>query len=238
MNDNLLCGVAASQCLDLEPLWFLGLPPWLHMQKAHDLINTYYAFSPHKPSSSSISPRIFASDASMLPAALSFHHQHSITLFSISHSSALAINLDCFHTSVWVYHSEMYGLIASTIHQYNLPPPPPYLFSSPSLYTDHLNSSHIIASAIHLPPLSHQWSSLPGRSLYRWLLHLLQHSPPPHHPPNIIYTPAYTNSSLTPSTVNMLADQLASGSQYLQLRPPPAPLPSDVRVRLKAHDPA
>ncbi|PBK63305.1 hypothetical protein ARMSODRAFT_1088611 [Armillaria solidipes] len=117
-------------------------------------------------------------------------------------------------------------LCPSTIHHYNLPPPPPHLPSSPSLYTDHLNSSRIIASAIHLPPLSHQWSSLPGRSLYRWLLHLLQHSPPPHHPPNIIYTPAHTNSSSTPSTVNALADQLASGSQYLQLRPPPAPLPT------------
>ncbi len=225
-DDNLLRGAAATQGLDLEPLWFLGLPPRLRMQKAHDLINAYYAFSPHKPFPSSISPGIFASDASMLPAAPSFRHQRSVTLSSISHSSALAMNLDCFRTSAWVYHGETYGLIASTIHQYNLPPPPSHLPSSPSHYTDHLNSSRIIDSAIHLPPLSHQWSSLPGRSLYRWLLHLLQHSPPPHHPPNIIYTPAHTNSSSTPSTVNALADHLASGSQYLQLRPPPAPLPT------------
>ncbi|KAK0229128.1 hypothetical protein EDD85DRAFT_741369, partial [Armillaria nabsnona] len=169
------------------PLWFLGLPPRLRMQKAHDLINAYYAFSPHKPFPSSISPGIFASDASMLPAAPSFRHQRSVTLSSISHSSALAMNLDCFRTSAWVYHGETYGLIASTIHQYNLPPPPPHLPSSPSHYTDHLNSSRIIDSAIHLPPLSHQWSSLPA---------------------------------------NALADHLASGSQYLQLRPPPAPLPT------------
>ncbi len=37
----------------------------------------------------------------------------------------------------------------------------------------------------------------------------------PHHPPNIIYTPAHTNSSSTPSTVNALADHLASGPQVL-----------------------
>ncbi|KAK0228538.1 hypothetical protein IW262DRAFT_1351615 [Armillaria fumosa] len=41
-----------------------------------------------------------------------------------------------------------------------------------------------------------------------------------------MYTPAHTDSSSTPSTVNALADQLASGSQYLQVRPPPAPLPT------------
>ncbi|KAK0226668.1 hypothetical protein IW262DRAFT_782323 [Armillaria fumosa] len=62
--------------------------------------------------------------------------------------------------------------------------------------------------------------------IYRWLLHLLQHSPPPHHPPNIIYTLAHTDSSSTPLTVNALADRLASGSQYFQIRPPPAPLPT------------
>ncbi|PBK65559.1 hypothetical protein ARMSODRAFT_851529, partial [Armillaria solidipes] len=173
--------------LDLEPLWFLGLPPRLRMQKAHDLINAYYAVSPHKPFPSFISSGIYASDASMLPAAPSFRHQRSVTLSSISHSSALAMNLDCFRTSAWVYHGETYGLVASTIHQYNLPPPPPHLPSSPALYTDHLNSSRIISSALHIPPSPHQWSSLP---------------------------------------VNALADRLASGSQYLQLRPPPAPLPT------------
>ncbi|KAK0460747.1 uncharacterized protein EV420DRAFT_1762933 [Desarmillaria tabescens] len=224
MDENLLHGAAAS--LDLEPLWFLGLPPRLRMQQAQDLINAYYAVSPHTPFPTSIPPGIFASDASMLPAAPSFRHQHSVTFLSISHSSALAMNLDCFRTSAWVYHGETYRLIASTIHQYNLPSPPPHLPSSPTLYTDHLNSSRIVSSALHLPPLPHQWSSLPGCSLYRWLLHLLQHSPPPHHPPNIIYTPAHTNSSLIPSTVNVLADQLASGSQHLQIQPPPTPLPT------------
>ncbi|KAK0440360.1 hypothetical protein EV421DRAFT_1737414 [Armillaria borealis] len=68
-DNNLLRGAAASQALDLEPLWFLGLPPRLRMQKAHDLINAYYAVSPHKPFPSSISSGIYASDASMLPAA-------------------------------------------------------------------------------------------------------------------------------------------------------------------------
>ncbi|KAK0439458.1 uncharacterized protein EV420DRAFT_1316137 [Desarmillaria tabescens] len=170
-------------CLDLEPLWFLGLPPRLRMQQAQDLINAYYAVSPHAPFPTSIPPGIFASDASMLPAAPSFRHQRSVTFSSISHSSALAMNLDCFRTSAWVYHGETYGLIASTIHQYNLPSPPSHLPSSPTLYTDHLNSSRIVSSALHLPPLPHQWSSLPGH-------------------------------------------RLASGSQHLQIRPPPAPLPT------------
>ncbi|KAK0502361.1 hypothetical protein EDD18DRAFT_688802 [Armillaria luteobubalina] len=219
-------GAVASHSLDLEPIWFLGLPPRLCIQNAHDLINAYCAVSPHRPFPSSIPSGMYASDASMLPAAPSFRCDRSITCSSISHASALVMNLDSFRTSVWVYQGETYGLIASTIHQYNLPAPPPHLPSSPALYTDHLNSSHIISSALHLPPSPHQWSSLPGRSLYRWLLYLLQHSPPPHHPPNIIYTPAHTNSSSAPSTVNALADQLASGSQHSLLRPPPAPLPT------------
>ncbi|KAK0485335.1 hypothetical protein EDD18DRAFT_1037844, partial [Armillaria luteobubalina] len=62
-------------------------------------------------------------------------------------------------------------------------------------------------------------------SLYRWLLYLLQHSPPPHHlliSLTLQHTPTLPS---TPSTVNALADQLASGPQYLQVRPPPAHLP-------------
>ncbi|PBK59865.1 hypothetical protein ARMSODRAFT_1027063 [Armillaria solidipes] len=34
MDDNLLRGAAASQCLDLEPLWFLGLPPRLRIKRS------------------------------------------------------------------------------------------------------------------------------------------------------------------------------------------------------------
>ncbi|KAK0436641.1 uncharacterized protein EV420DRAFT_1672172, partial [Desarmillaria tabescens] len=64
------------------------------------------------------------------------------------------------------------------------------------------------------------------RSLYHWLLHLLQHSRPLHHPPSIVYTPAHTNSSSIPFQINAIADRVASSSQYLQIQLPPAPLPT------------
>ncbi|KAG7440800.1 uncharacterized protein BT62DRAFT_574379 [Guyanagaster necrorhizus] len=124
----------------------------------------------------------------------------------------------------WIYRGETYGLIVSTIHQYNVPPPAPILPSSPTLYTDHLNSCHIISSALSSPCTPYQWSNLPGRSLYRWLLYLPQHSPPPHHPPTITYTPAHTNSLSIPSQVNSFADLVASNSQWFKVRPPLAPL--------------
>ncbi|KAK0442581.1 hypothetical protein EV421DRAFT_1949429 [Armillaria borealis] len=185
VNDCVLHGAATTDSFD--PLWFLGLPPRSRMQMAHDLINAYHAVSPHARLPASIPPYLFGSDASMTPATTSLRTQRSVTFSSVSHHSSLALNLDFFRTSAWVYHGETYGMIASTIHQYNLPPPPRNLPSSPNLYVDHLNSTRIISSALHSPLSSHQWSSLPGRSLYH---------------------------------------RVASGSQYLQVRPPPAPLPT------------
>ncbi|KAG7451401.1 uncharacterized protein BT62DRAFT_1000644 [Guyanagaster necrorhizus] len=182
------------------PLWFLVLPPLLRMQNAHNLINAYHAVSIHPPLPSYIPPGLFDSDASII------------------------LPVSAFRTPL--HHGEAYGLIALTIHQYNLPPPPLNFPSFPTLYTDHLNSTHIISSAFHVPQLPHQWSSLPGRSLYRWLLYLLQHSPPPRHPPTIVHTPAHTNSSSRPSQLNASTDFIASRSQTTQSLPPPAPLPT------------
>ncbi|KAK0442470.1 uncharacterized protein EV420DRAFT_1224633, partial [Desarmillaria tabescens] len=43
---------------------------------------------------------------------------------------------------------------------------------------------------------------------------------------SIVCTPAHTNSSSIPSQINAIADLVASCSQRLQIRPPPAPLPT------------
>ncbi|KAK0493913.1 hypothetical protein EDD18DRAFT_1049558, partial [Armillaria luteobubalina] len=74
----------------------------------------------------------------------------------------------------------------------------------------------------------YQWSTLPGRSLYRWLLYNTTHrrNCTPPSPTVITYTPAHTNSNDPASLMNNAADLLATSSQNLILRPFPAPVPT------------
>ncbi len=46
-----------------------------------------------------------------------------------------------------------------------------------SPFTDHLNAVRFLNNALHLPPALHIWSSLPARSLYRWLYNILRSLP-------------------------------------------------------------
>ena len=49
--------------------------------------------------------------------------------------------------------------------------------SHPPIYSasDHLNAVTLLNNALH-PPLPHSWSSVPARSLYRWIFSVLTSS--------------------------------------------------------------
>lgn len=95
--------------------------------------------------------------------------------------------------------------------------------SLPPIITDHLNSARLISdSFVHnRPPPS--WSSLPARSLYRWLRDLLSQFP---DYPTLTYTPAHTSSTGLHSLVNAHADHYASSSQHHPLSKPTMPIPT------------
>lgn len=126
----------------------------------------------------------------------------------------------CQDNAFHVYgQGEVYALVAAGVYARR------NQSHAPTTYTDHLNAERIISSALVLSFQHRQWSSLPARSLYRWLLHNISHSNV-QNTSNIIYTPAHTNSTSLPSQINNAADNLATYTQTTLLRPPPAPVPT------------
>src|SRR5258708_6655462 len=70
------------------------------------------------------------------------------------------------------HHGELYGILAAALFATSSSSPSPL-----PIYSDHLNAVTLLNDALHHPPLPHSWSSLPARSLYRWIFSVLTSSP-------------------------------------------------------------
>ncbi|KAK0446585.1 uncharacterized protein EV420DRAFT_1339507 [Desarmillaria tabescens] len=205
-------------------LSMLALPRCMRKEMAEEVLRACLYTSPHDSFASPSLPGSWATDGSMIPATPGFREPRSVTFSAISGQGSVAFSLDLFRTSANIGLGETYGLVAANIYGSDSHLHSPQ--NSHDIYTDHLNSERIIASA-RCPSFQHyQWSSLPGRSLYRWLLYNITHPINNTSVPTIKYTPAHTDSTTPPSLLNNAADLLATTSQNLTLRPFPAPVPT------------
>ncbi|KAF8968699.1 hypothetical protein BDZ97DRAFT_324329 [Flammula alnicola] len=108
---------------------------------------------------------------------------------------------------------------------------------APSLYSDHLNSVTLLDGN---RPHPFQLASNPARSLYRWIFHTRDAAqrtglPTDSHPqpsqtplpfPYLQHVHAHTSSTSFPSSLNSLADDLASHRSSWKSLPPAAPSPT------------
>ncbi|GBE78620.1 hypothetical protein SCP_0115090 [Sparassis crispa] len=219
--------------------WTLALPRPVRQRNAHETLRALALASPHHLTTPSAS--LLASDASMIPANPSFRCPRMVNFAAVNHTSSLVASLASFRASSTTTHGEIYGMITALITAQppvgTSPPRDPSLSSptlTPMLVTDHLNSVRLINDSLEAPLLPHQWSSLPARSLYRWLRDILLHTT--HRSP-VVHAPAHTTSTSPTSLANRSADTLASASQRFLLPPPPAPLPTFFMDRYTLYSP-
>ncbi|KAK0464798.1 uncharacterized protein EV420DRAFT_1303188 [Desarmillaria tabescens] len=217
-------GVLENSSATGSDLSMLALPHCMRKEMAEEVLHACLYTSPHDSFASPSLPGSWATDGSMIPVTPGFQEPRSVTFSAISGQGSVAFSLDLFRTSANIGLGETYGLVATNIYGSNSHLHSPQ--NSHDIYIDHLNSERIIASA-RCPSFQHyQWSSLPGRSLYRWLLYNITHPINNTSIPTIKYTPAHTDSTTPPSLLNNAADLLATTSQNLTLRPFPAPVPT------------
>ena len=166
----------------------------------------------------------------MVPSPISVDSFCSVTFATASPTTSFQGSLANYGRSATILHGELYGLLIATLLAknplpYSDPLSPPT--SQPSLplpiSSDHLNAVTFLTDASFLPPLPHKWSSVPARSLYRWLLSLLASFPTQ---PSIHHVHAHTNASDPASLANSLVDSLASSAHSYPIPPLPVPLPT------------
>jgi hypothetical protein len=194
----------------------LALPPLTRQRQAeHDLLSlsslsTLPSLSP--------SPPLVASDASMLPSPVSPLEFRSVNFASASSTLSFRGSLANFGRSATILHGELYGILVAVLFATSQTPT-----SSPPLYSDHLNAINLLNDFLLKPPLPHSWSSLPARSLYRWIYSILTSSP---NRPSLHHIQAHTSATDPASRANATVDHLASSSHTLQISPLPVPVPT------------
>ncbi|KAG6826750.1 hypothetical protein H0H92_014590 [Tricholoma furcatifolium] len=170
-----------------------------------DLFNSSTPCITHTP------PHLFASDASMSPSRRSLHT--SVVVLNRS----LSVSLTDFLPFASIQHAEAFGVLISSLLVLDARDS---LDSAPIVYTDHLSSVNLASG---MPPLPHQLSYNPARSLYRWCFSILTRFDP-SSAPSIQHVKAHTDTNSLPCNLNRLADNIVSHSHTLLL--PAAPLSS------------
>ncbi|KAJ8095721.1 hypothetical protein PM082_022828 [Marasmius tenuissimus] len=198
--------------LDCDHL--LLVPPPTRQYIAEQTLLHHVRNSSHQPlpQPSIHTNTILASDGSMVPPTTSFASHRSVISSITTPSGSTPLSLALFRNSAVTAHAEIYGLIGCLLTATTLHPDKPS-----TIFSDHLNSINLIQNHTKHNLIS----SSPYRSLYRWLLHILQTSPSPI---TFTYTPAHTNATDIPSTSNAFADHIASSSHSNNI--PLAPLPT------------
>ena len=125
-----------------------------------------------------------------------------------------AATLDSFGRSASILHGELYGILFARSSSPSLP-----------IYNDHLYTVRLLCDALQHPPPSHSWTSLPARSLYRWILSALR-SFPSSSPPSLLHVRAHTGGTDPVSLANDFVDRLASGAHTSFPPPHPVPIPT------------
>jgi hypothetical protein len=157
----------------------------------------------------------------MLPSPAAPLAFRSVTFASASSTHSFCGSLASFGRSASILHGELYGILLAALFA----TASTSSSSPPSIHTDHLNAVTILNDALAHPPLPHSWSSLPARSMYRWIYSVLSSS---QTHPTIHHVRAHTRSQDPVALANGLVDRLASSSQSLTIPPPPVPLPTFV----------
>ncbi|KAJ7343258.1 hypothetical protein DFH08DRAFT_702295 [Mycena albidolilacea] len=114
--------------------------------------------------------------------------------------------------NILILHGELVGIIlALTLSDLAVPS---------TLYTDHLNSVHIINDSKTVIDQAPRLRTLNGRSYYRWILALTT-----NNPLRISYTPGHSDEVSLPARLNYEADHYASSAQWQPREILSAPIP-------------
>ena len=160
------------------------------------------------PTSSIQNDSLWASDGSMVPATSSLCDPKSITA---AVSGPTSIVLQIKHRNASILQGEQVGLVAALV----------LAKISPTIYTDHLNSTTLINDHMSAVSQDRRLCSMNRRSYYRWILDLVTRKRA-----TVTYTKAHTDELTTPASLNREADHLASTSQKLLSSIPIAPIPT------------
>ena len=173
---------------------------------------------------------LVASDASMQPSPISPLAFRSVTFASASPTSSFRGTLANYGRSASILHGELYGILLAILLATSSSPSKPL-----PIYSDHLNAVTLLNDALQHPPAPHFWSSLPARSLYKWILMVLRSSP---QNPSLLHVRAHTSASDPASLANRHVDHLASSSHSLPIPPPPVPVPTFSMDKFTPHLPS
>ncbi|KAJ3754347.1 hypothetical protein EV360DRAFT_86918 [Lentinula raphanica] len=108
---------------------------------------------PNLPQPSSQSHLISSSDTSMLPSSPNASQPLSVIFSSNTPFGSAAYSLLLYHNSASVPLGEVYSLLTCLLSLLHHSSPSPSV-----IYTNHLNSSHLVTDALTSPPLSHSWT--------------------------------------------------------------------------------
>ncbi|KAI0290376.1 hypothetical protein BC826DRAFT_1027341 [Russula brevipes] len=168
----------------------------------------------------------------MLPSPASLTAFRSVIFSSTSSASTIRGSLAAFGRSASILQGELYGILAAALlaRQSSLSSQPPVdpSVSIPQIYSDRLNAITTLNNALHTHPLPHSWSSLPARSLYRWILSVLRSFP---LTPTLHHVRAHTDASDPASRANCLTPLLIIYPHLL------TPTSSNLHPCLSLHSP-
>ncbi|KAG0702846.1 hypothetical protein DFH29DRAFT_999068 [Suillus ampliporus] len=149
----------------------------------------------------------------MVPARVNFECVRSVTFAVTAVSGSLVGSLDNYANGATILHGELYGLIvAALLARAGV--------QNSEIHSDHLNAIRIINSSLVSPLPSHSWSTLPARSLYRWLSSIISSSPTP---PTLSHIKAHMTSSSLPAQANAIVNASARQSHTRLICPYPVP---------------
>jgi hypothetical protein len=177
-------------------------------RKAEALLHALESVSKF-PRSREVGDDVWASDGSMVPAAVGLTESKTV-IGAATGPSTLALRVPGLNVSI--LHGELVGLITALVLSAktdNTRNP------NTTLLTDHLNSVRLIndnQSSINQEP---RLRNMNGRSYYRWIMNLVQETQM-----SIKYTPGHSSSPTLEARMNEEADYYASSSQQIAYKLP------------------
>ena len=173
-------------------------------RKSEALLHVFQSTSRFPRSRESEDSTFWASDSSMVPAAVGITEPKTVIGVATG-TSTLALRV--LGRNVSILHGELVGLITALVlsgKTHNAQDPN----NNITLLTDHLNSVRLIHdnnSSINQEP---RLRNMNGRSYYRWIMNLIQESRT-----TIKYTPGHSSSDSCEARINQEADYYTLSSQ-------------------------
>lgn len=200
-----------------DELWTLALPRTLRQSLLEDLLLAAAQISPIPPLDARTFADTIVADGSMIARSVTTRPANHVTFAVTSPVSSFVCAVAPSAPTASSLHGEVYGLIAAALHAMHSA-----AFTSPILYTDHLNSVRYLEN-VRNTPTDGYCPAITAGCLYRWLLDILARS---RTPPRVTYTPAHTAARSIPARANRVVDYLASSSHAAATPPIAVPLPT------------